>query len=386
MKVRLSVVLVLVGLVVGGVAWWAWPRPQPGAAVGLVGLSEPVSADFARAGRGRAFSFPQDFGAHPDFQTEWWYYTGNLLGMDGRRFGYQLTFFRRALQPASQRVPRSSAWAVEQVYLAHFALTDVQGGQFHYFERFERGAAGLAGALAVPDFQVWLGDWAVNQVGDGAYRLDAQADGIRIGLDLIDRKGPVLQGDQGYSQKGPEPGNASYYVSQTALESRGSVEINGQSMMVTGSSWMDHEFSTSALAADQVGWDWFALQLDDGSELMVYGVRKADGSLDALASGTLIERDGHTRRLAQADFQITVDGSWKSPHSGAVYPAAWRISIPSEQIDLKVVPRLADQELRLSFTYWEGAVGVTGTRAGKAVSGSGYVELTGYAGSMQGQF
>jgi predicted secreted hydrolase len=175
-------------------------------------------------------------------------------------------------------------------------------------------------------------------------------------------------------------------VSQTALESRGSVEINGQAFAVTGSSWMDHEFSTSALAADQVGWDWFALQLDDGSELMVYGVRKADGSLDPLASGTLIERNGHTRHLTQADFQITVEDRWKSTHSGAVYPAGWRISIPSEQIELKAAPRLADQELRLSFTYWEGAVAVTGTRAGKAVGGSGYVELTGYAGSMQGQF
>ncbi len=379
---RIGIALALLA----GVVWGVWPRIALQPATTLVSLPAPPAVGFARAAPGRLFSFPADFGAHPEFQTEWWYYTGNLITPEGRRFGYQLTFFRRALQPADLRALRPSAWATEQVYLAHFSLTDVQTGQFHFFEQTERGAAGLAGAEGNPSFQVWLGDWGVKQVGQAAYRLEAQTGELWLALDLVDGKGPVLQGDQGYSQKGSEPGNASYYVSQTRLESRGRVMLNGQAFEVSGTSWMDHEFSTSALAADQVGWDWFALQLDDGSEIMAYGVRKADGSLDPLASGTLIERDGRTRRLAPADFQITVTATWKSPHSGAVYPAAWRVSIPGEQIELTIAPRLADQELRVSFTYWEGAVAVAGSRAGKPVGGSGYVELTGYAGSMQGQF
>ena len=364
-----------------------YPHPEQQAASDLKSLPVVVQEQgFSRAEGPRPFSFPQDFGPHPDYQTEWWYYTGNLSTPDGRNFGYQLTFFRRALLPEPEVPRRASDWAVNQVYLAHFTLTDVQSGKFHYFERFARGAAGLAGAVVEPNYQVWLDNWSVNQDSSGIYHLQAEYDDLEIKFDMTDLKGPILEGIGGYSQKGPEPGNASYYFSQPRLETNGIMTIGGQTFTVAGTSWMDHEFSTSALSKDQVGWDWFSLQLSDGSELMVYVMRQSDGSADAYSSGIVIHPDGSTRRLTPMDYQITPQAYWKSPHSGAVYPAEWKVEVPSENIDLIVKPRLADQELRVSFTYWEGAVAISGSHAGQPVVGSGYVELTGYAKSMQGQF
>jgi predicted secreted hydrolase len=203
---------------------------------------------------------------------------------------------------------------------------------------------------------------------------------------LTDVKGPILQGDLGYSQKGPEPGDASYYVSQTRLQTTGAIQIGSASYAVTGLSWMDHEFSTGALSQGQVGWDWFALQLDDGSELIVYTLRRSDGTIDPYSRGTLIHPDGSVRTLKRDEFSISSDQTWKSPGSGAVYPSHWSINVPSEDLTVSVSPVIPDQELRLSFTYWEGAVRVDGKKGGQTVTGSGYVELTGYAQSMAGQF
>jgi len=343
------------------------------------------STGFARVEGPRLLVFPADHGPHNDFQTEWWYYTGNVQTSDGRHFGYQLTFFRRALVPPAERQPRSSDWTTDQVYMAHFALTDVAGKHFQSFERFERGAAGLAGAQASP-FDVWLDDWSVEQVEPNVYRLRASQGDLALDLQLQDRKGPVLQGDQGYSQKGPDPGNASYYYSLTRLDTSGTVRVSDAAYQVNGSSWMDHEWSTSYLTGNQVGWDWFALQLGDGYELMMFQIRRADGSVDPFASGTLVAPDGTTRRLSRDDFQIAVGATWRSPRSGAMYPDAWTIKVPSADLSLDIKPYLADQELNLSFTYWEGAVQISGEHAGLAVSGSGYVEMTGYAASMAGQF
>jgi predicted secreted hydrolase len=202
----------------------------------------------------------------------------------------------------------------------------------------------------------------------------------------MDGKGPILQGDGGYSRKGPEPGNASYYYSQTRLETWGTVQVGDTLYQVDGLSWMDHEFSTSALSPDQVGWDWFALQLDDGSELMVFQIRKADGTADPFSSGTLVAADGSTRHLSRDDFEIAVDATWRSPRSGATYPARWTVEVPVADLTLEIEPYLADQELNVSYTYWEGAARISGERTGSVVSGNGYVEMTGYAGSMQGQF
>jgi predicted secreted hydrolase len=353
-------------------------RPAP--------IVAPAAADgFALARPGNPPAFPTDFGAHPDYQTEWWYYTGNLDSADGRHFGYQLTFFRRALAPADALSSRASAWATSQVYMAHFALTDVTGRRFSAVERFARGAAGLAGTQAAP-YRVWLEDWSVEEVTPGVRRLHAAHGDIVLDLTLSNSKAPVLQGERGYSQKGPDRGNASYYYSLTRLESAGVLRVGGQAYQLTGLSWMDHEWSTSALAADQVGWDWFALQLDDGSEIMLFHIRNSDGGIDEFSSGTVITADGATRRLQREDFAITSDRVWRSPRSGAAYPARWTIDIPSEGIELAIEPYLADQELNLSFTYWEGAVRLSGQHAGRSVRGAGYVEQTGYAATMQGQF
>jgi predicted secreted hydrolase len=379
-----ALLALLAGL--GGLGW-ALLRPNPNGHVQaqVIGPEpEPTGASFEQATGPRALVFPRDHGPHPDFQTEWWYYTGNLQAEGGRRFGYQLTFFRRAAQPAAERVERSSDWAAEQIYMAHFTLTDVDGRAFHAFERFERGAAGLAGARGEPAYGVWLRDWQVEQSGADTYRLRAAAEGVALDLEMLDRKGLVLQGERGYSQKGPEPGNASLYYSQTRLESRGSLTLAGQAFEVSGLSWLDREISTSALSAGQVGWDWFALQLEDGSELMAYVLRRADGTVDAFSSGTIIHPDGQTTRLSRDDFRIASEGTWRSPHSGGVYPAEWTVSVPGQDLELRVKPLLADQELNVSFIYWEGAVEVSGTRAGRPVTGAGYVELTSYAESLEG--
>ncbi|MBN1177744.1 MAG: carotenoid 1,2-hydratase [Anaerolineae bacterium] len=377
--------IVLALLVLAVATWGLLSRGDGGEIRAQLVAPAAAGAGFARVEGPRPFDPALDFGPHPDYQTEWWYYTGNLATADGRRFGYQLTFFRRALVPPAARQARASAWAADQVYLAHFALTDVAAGEHQAFERFTRGAAGLAGAQS-PPYRVWLEDWSVAEVAAGTYRLAAAQDGLAVDLLLVDRKGPVLHGEAGYSQKGPEPGNASFYFSQTRLDASGTVTVGGTPYAVTGTSWMDHEFSTSALAADQVGWDWFALQLDDGSEVMVFQIRRADGSIDPFSSGTFVAPDGTTRHLARAEFEIAVPDTWRSRRSGAVYPARWSVDVPAIDLRLEIEPYVADQEMRVSYTYWEGAVEISGTRGGAAVTGSGYVEMTGYAGSMQAQF
>jgi predicted secreted hydrolase len=352
---------------------------------------------FARVEGPSQLTFPADHGAHPDYQTEWWYYTGNLQAKDGRRFGFQLTFFRRAILPPDQMPERTSDWASSQVYMAHFALSDIEDGRFHAFERLSRGAAGLAGASAEP-FQVWLEDWrveqAITQADDCsntqskpcAYRLFAAQGDISLQLEMLDQKGPVLQGDQGYSQKGAEPGQASNYYSLTRLRATGQLVIGDQTFAVSGLSWVDHEWSTRVLSSEQVGWDWFSLQFEDGSELMVFQIRRADGSIDPYSSGTFVAKDGTTRRLEKEEFVIEITDTWKSPHSGAIYPSGWTMRIPSAGFVLEINPQLKDQELNVSYAYWEGAVRVIGMQDGVPMNGNGYVELTGYSGSMAGEF
>ncbi len=331
---------------------------------------------YARALEPRPFAFPRDHGAHEDFRSEWWYFTGVLTTAGGRRFGYQYTLFRSALAP--DMAPRRSDWATRQVYMAHFALTDVVGGAFHAYERFSRGAAGLAGVEMAP-FRAWIDDW---QIGGGddppPFQLRAGQGGTAIELELEAAKPVVLQGDRGLSQKGSEPGNASYYYSYTRMPTRGTVTVGFKSFEVQGSSWLDREWSTSALEEGQVGWDWFALQLSDGRDLMVYRLRRADGTTDRSSSGTLVAADGSGRRLGATDFGIEAVDTWTSPASGARYPSGWRLTLPELAIDLRVTPLLRGQELDLSFRYWEGAVEVRGTSASEPVTGQGYVELTGY--------
>jgi predicted secreted hydrolase len=349
-------------------------------------LASDASLDgFARASGPEPLSFPAAHGPHPEYQTEWWYYTGNLETADGRHFGYQLTFFRRALLPITAEADRESQWAASQIYFAHFAITDVSGGDHRAFERFARSAAGLAGAQAAP-YQVWLENWRVEQTGEDTYHLLAAQDDLALDLDLRDAKGPTLQGDRGYSQKGTDPGDASYYYSLTRLDTSGEVVIANKSYAVDGLSWMDHEFSTSPLAENQVGWDWFALQFSDGSELMLYQFRQSNGTIDAFSSGTFTAADGSTTHLNRDDFFIGVEDTWTSPRTQGVYPSEWTIEIDLLDLILSIEPYLADQEMNVFFDYWEGAVQISGERSGQRLTGDGYIELTGYASSMAGRF
>jgi predicted secreted hydrolase len=333
---------------------------------------------FAKATEPRPFVFPQDHGPHQEYATEWWYYTGNLDAADGRHFGYQLTFFRFALAP--DKPQRPSDWATSNIYMAHFALTDVAGKQFHAFERFSRDGAGLAGATGDP-FRVWLESWsAAGQGADGLpMRLHAAQADVAIDLTLERGKPVVLQGDHGLSQKSAEPGNASYYYSLTRMPTSGAIQIGGMRFEVSGLSWMDREWSTSALAPDQVGWDWFALQLSDGRDLMSFQLRLRDGRSDPYSAGTLVSADGTARTLHAGEITLTPEGTWQSSRDGASYPATWRLQVPSANIDLRLTPYHADQELPLSVAYWEGAVQIEGTAGGQLVGGSGYIEMTGYA-------
>jgi predicted secreted hydrolase len=334
-------------------------------------------ADFARALKPRQFSFPADHGAHNPYRTEWWYFTGNLENPDGRKFGYELTFFRFALsaKPYSSR----SVWRNNQLYMAHLTLTDVKENRFYTDERFSRAGNELAGA-AGNKYQVWLYDWSATaeDKADFPLRLRAKSDEFAIDLLLNTQKNPVLQGEQGLSRKSVESGNASYYYSYTRLPTRGTLTIEGINHSVSGNSWMDREWSTSSLSKEQIGWDWFALQFSDNSELMFYQLRRKDGQQDNNSAGSLVLPDSAKVPLQMQDVTIKTLDTWRSPHSKIKYPSRWRLSVPSQKLEVDIVPLINDQELNVSYRYWEGAVRVDGTKNGKTISGQGYVELVGY--------
>jgi len=372
------VVMALAGALLAAAAAFAlWPSSARQPIQATVAVREALAEDragFARALAPRLLTFPEDHGPHPDFRTEWWYYTGNLQTAAGRHVGFQLTFFRVALSPAEES--RASAWATRQLYVGHFAVTDTAGGRFHAASRSSRSALGLAGAQATP-FRVWVERWSAEKEA-GATRLRAQEGDVAIDLTVSPAKPVVLQGDRGLSRKGPEPGNASLYYSFTRMPARGTVRLGGETLEVSGEAWIDREWSTSALGEGVEGWDWFAVQLDDGRELMVYRLRQREGTVDPFSAGTLVAADGTARRLEAADVQAEPLAHWTSPHSGVRYPARWRLSVPSAEMRLEIEPRLADQELMVGTRYWEGAVKVAGSSGGRAVAGRGYVELVGY--------
>jgi predicted secreted hydrolase len=382
MKMRRVLLAVTLALLAAGALYFLTrpePHLDPKASLSVADTLRGANDEgYARAIEPREFRFPADHGPHPEFRTEWWYYTGNLATPEGRRFGFQLTFFRSALAPSMPA--RQSAWATRQAWLAHFAVSDIGSGKFHSFERWSRGAVGLGGAQAEP-FRVWMKDWTAEGVGGQAPPMRLAASEGDLGIDLLLQPGkpPVLQGDRGLSRKGPETGDASYYYSLTRMPAAGNIRLGVHRFAATGLAWMDREWSTSSLAPGQVGWDWFALQLSDGSDLMLYRLRLADGAADPASSGTVVSPDGTARHLVLPDFQIAGSGEWRSLRSGVRYPARWQVKIPSEDLDLEIRPALADQELDVSFRYWEGAVEIAGTRRGRPVRGQGYAELTGYA-------
>lgn len=358
------------------------PRSPRATLALLETLGGDDTAGHARATEPQPFTFPRDYGPHPAFRTEWWYITGNLDGESGERFGWQLTFFRSALSAAMPE--RATPWATRQAWMAHFALTDGSRDRHHAFERFSRGALGLAGARAAP-FRVWLDAWTLeSDTSTGTFfplRAVAAAGDIAVDLVLADAKPLVAQGDRGLSRKGDAAGNASFYWSFTRIPTTGSVRVDGREVRVSGDSWLDREWSTSALADGIAGWDWFALQLDDATELMFYRLRRDDGTTDRFSAGTWVDSRGSARHLDADDVSIEVLATWRSPLDDAGYPARWRLRVPVLELDLVVTPIVANQELNVSIRYWEGAADVGGERGGAPVRGRAYVELTGYGAS-----
>ena len=341
--------------------------------------AEPES-HFRQALPGYDYQFPRDFFAHKEFRIEWWYYTGNLEDGDGRRFGYQLTFFRVGLTNDPEKI-NSSKWQIGQIYFSHLTVSDFKDKKFHYFERINRKGLGLAGADA-DRLHVWNENWILTG-NDQAHHLVAKEAGIGLDLQLKPLKKLVIHGQNGVSQKSDQPGNASHYISYTRMATQGILFLKGKKYEVTGTSWMDHEFSSNQLSAEQVGWDWFSVQLDNGSEIMLYLIRLKDGSVEPHSSGTLVRAAGSHQHLSLREISIESTGEWTSPHTGAVYPAGWVMSLPGSKTRLKISPELADQELHhlrsIGSSYWEGSVSVQGTHEGQPVSGQGYVELVGYA-------
>ena len=389
-------------------------RTPPSATLSVAELLGGSDTLHARAAGPREFTFPRDHGPHPEYRTEWWYFTGNVTAADGRELGYQLTFFRSALADSASYARASggerSALRGRHAYMAHFAVTDGGTGVFRAAEKFARGAAGLAGAevggvtgdeaggvagaeaagLRAPAppgtsgaLRVWLEDWAAESVAASTFplRLRARAGDIAIDL-LLERGKPiVLQGDRGLSRKGPEPGNASYYYSLTRMPTRGNISTASGTWSVSGLSWLDREWSTSALSPGVTGWDWMSLQLSDSTELMLYRLRRSDGSVDPFSAATFVGPDGSTTGFAADAFTMVPTGEWRSA-AGVPYPVAWRVAIPALDLELDVAAPVEDQELNLAVRYWEGMVRVTGSRGDRALTGRGYLEMTGHAGSI----
>jgi len=387
---------------------------------GAIGLKGAGAVPYRLALPGYRYEFPRDHFNHPDFQTEWWYYTGNLHSPEGRRFGFELTFFRfgvgRDARPSDDAAP-SDVWNVQDVWMAHLALSDLDGGHFIHTERFNRAGAGIAGA-DLKTARVWNGNWQATWQLDVkppetvAQQLTAVADRFSFDLHLKSQKPPVIHGENGISQKAEGVGRASHYVSFTRLLTQGNLILDGRSFTVVGTTWMDHEFFTNQLAPDQTGWDWFSLQLDDGSEVMLYRLRRKDGSEDPYSSGTYVDAAGRSVHLSKREFSVAPgrleDGKgvergnvqsgkiqpgriqqgkiWTSPITGAHYPVEWVVQIPSIGLDVALSTRLPDQELSAKVhsapVYWEGAVDIGGTSKNKPVKGVGYLEMTGYAGPI----
>ena len=350
-----------------------------------------VSSNVAPVLPGYVYAFPRDHGSHEPYGLEWWYVTGHVYDRSARRFGYEVTFFRKTIDdPRVKQHP--SPWALRQVYAAHFALTDVAEGTFHFSEKVSRAAFGKAGA-SPGRMKVWIDRWMLEPATEDHQRLhltarDAEAD-VGVDLTLTLRKPPVIHGQDGISRKGAAPGQASHYYSLTRLATQGTVRVKGEPFDVTGTSWMDHEFGSGESGEQQVGWDWFSVQLDSNMELMMYLLRNNDGSHDPASSGTLIFPDAATTHLTRDDVVVRTVTHWTSPVSHARYPAQWIVDVPSVQLRVTLTPVLANQELRTEHstrvTYWEGAVSVEGHYQQAPIAGNGYVELVGYAKPFPGR-
>jgi len=331
-------------------------------------------------------AFPEDHGPHPGFRSEWWYYTGNVRSADGRPFGYQVTIFRYQTGPLGetrQWPDPASAWRTQQIFIAHAAVSDIDKDVHYQAQTAAREALQMAGAgHQKKQAIIFVGNYSIA-IGPGQHRLRAPAPDFGLDLRLEPQKQLVLHGKRGYSRKGSTPAKASCYYSYTRMSTLGTVTIHGQTLPVTGLSWMDHEFSTAPLEAGLVGWDWFSVQLENNTELMMYFLRQDDGRYHSASSGTFVDAAGNLTSLTRADIEIESLKTWQSPYSKGRYPSAWRVDIAKLGLSLNVEAQAANQEMRTRQTtgivYWEGSVKARGTLDGQSIRGEGYVELTGYA-------
>lgn len=340
----------------------------------LVGAVD--AADYQIALPGYHYQFPRDNFSHPGYQTEWWYYTGNVTSSNGHHFGFELTFFRQGVS----RQSNSSAWYVNDLYMAHFALSDLTGHHYDHVERINRAGPGIAGIDAAQQL-VWNGNWRAH-IGKNSQQLHAFANGFSIDLTLAPAKAIVVQGRNGVSQKAAGSGHASHYLSLTRLLTSGSIRLDDTGYRVNGISWMDHEFFTGSMSPEESGWDWVGLQFDNNTELMLYRMRHKDGTVDAFSSGSYVDSSGNTTFLSSADFSMQPGGHlWTSPNTKGTYPLRWQISVPRFGLDCTITTPLPSQELTSKFgpSYWEGAVVAAANRSGAPLHGVGYLEMTGYA-------
>jgi predicted secreted hydrolase len=341
-------------------------------------ILQPLAAQYRTALPGYRYEFPRDYFNHPYFQTEWWYYTGNLKSAEGHHFGFELTFFRQAV---SRDSANNATWEIKDLYLAQLALSDIDGGKFFHSERANRSGPGIA-AVSEPLSRIWNGNWQIRWQGSDQ-ELKAVDERFQLQLTLHSEKSPVVHGENGVSQKAEGRGRASHYISLTRLATSGAIKLGNKKFEVQGTSWMDHEFFTNQLDSSQIGWDWLSLQLEDRTEVMLFHMRRKDGSMDPYSAGTFVDAEGKTTRLRASDFQLEPAGEkWTSPLTRATYPIQWRIAIPKLGIELEAKTPLASQELtsktKLAPNYWEGAIVVTGQRHAQQLNGTGYLEMTGY--------
>jgi len=342
-----------------------------------------AGAEWKTAEPGWRYEFPRDHHVHRDFKTEWWYFTGNLFDAEGRRFGYELTFFRHGIQPAAERDPNASRFIVDDLKFAHLAISDVSGRAFRFEQKNSRGAFGEAGFDKGAEL-AWIENWSVTATADNEWDIAATGTAGAIRLRLRFAKPPVIHGENGISVKAAGGASASHYYSLPRLESAGEVTVNNETRAVRGETWFDHEWSSSQLGRGEVGWDWLCLQFDGGAELMLYRMRLENGEVEPSSSGTWIEPGGTSVHLRASDFRMTPSAFWKSKESGGRYPVEWQVDLPGRSVKFTVKPALEDQELRLGpVTYWEGAVDACGTREGKPMKGRGYLELTGYTAQLK---
>ena len=334
-------------------------------------------ASFSYAVVSREFSFPNDHGAHPNYRSEWWYFTGNVYDENHRNYAFDITIFRFGLEPSMSDA--ADSLRASQIFLGHFAISDVQAERYLNAEKYSRELPGVTGISAAP-VRIQLENWHMQQIDSETetWELYAATEEFGLNLELTALRPVALQGERGLSRKSSTEGNASYYYSIPKLKVNGELWFDEQQVSVSGNAWFDREWSTSALEQGQVGWDWFGLHLDDETELMYYQIRHANGKRNEQSHGKLFLDEGKTEINLGNDVTLQPLAYWRSPKTKARYPVAWRLTAKEHDLDLTISAKFNAQEWQSSFIYWEGSVSVIGRFRSKPVDGEGFLEMTGY--------